>query len=396
MAKVVYVNGGTGSDANSGLTPALAKATIVGARAATATGDRVSIAAGVYLEIDASFTSANDINVVYMHDGSGPVIVDFANRATAGQHWFLDKAVRFIGIQFRNPGTSTYCISSFSVAANVVAVNCVFYQKAGAANTGRGVERLFVYNCSFHNLSIGVGVSSTTFSSYMLLCTTPFSGSQSEREYNALPSNTETYGINITTGANPGFRDPASDDFRLDPSDIADFQTFMAGGRYRGRIGATGTYGPYYNSLYAQTRMITPDPTPGAFASWEDDPSYVSAGTLGAVVQDATTGELQFNLSATPTATDGRLRSDVYAAPSGKVFRFTGSSFDRFEDRPGGAVLDTNVALPAHWEYRSSNDAFLKSDVFPVWVAVAQTSVLNILRRYVQFRVTLRSDHPNT
>lgn len=394
MAKVVYVNGTTGNNANSGLTPVLAKATILGARAATAIGDRVSIAGGVYLEADVTFNSVNDENVVYMHDGSGLVIIDFANRATAGQHWLTDKLIKFIGLQFRNPGTATVCISSFVATNRSTTIGCTFYQKAGPANTGHGIQRVEAHSCSFHNLNIGVGVSSSVYSSYFLSCTTPFSAA-AERDYNAFPGNTETHGINTSVGANPGFRSVATDDFRLSQSVLVDFQAFMAGGRERGRIGAPGGVGPYYNSLYPQTRMFSSDPTTGAFVSWEDDPSYVAAGVLGAVAQDATTGALQLNLSAAPTATDGRARSDVIASPVGKLINFTASAFVRFEDPPAGAKLDVNTTLPAHWEYRYSNTAFLKGDLIPTWNQTQQSDGLNVTAKYIQFRVTLRTDHTN-
>jgi hypothetical protein len=86
----------------------------------------------------------------------------------------------------------------------------------------------------------------------------------------------------------------------------------------------------------------------------------------------------------------------VHIAPTGKVFRFTGTSFDRFEDRPAGAALDTNTFLPARWEYRASDTAFLKSNVFVAWVAIEQITVLNIAKKHIQFRVTLHSNHTNT
>lgn len=398
MAKVVYVNGTLGSDGNSGLTAALAKATLVGAsgaRSVTAAGDRVSIAGGTYLEADVTWGSANDDGVVYMPDGSGLVIVDFANRATAGQHWLLNRGVVFIGTQFRNPGTSTYCVTSHASLISSF-VNCVFYQKAGGANTGHGITRGYVTNCSFRNLNIATLTPEYIYNSYIVSCTTSISGSTA-RDYNALAGNTEINGINISTGANPGFRDVANDDFRLSQTTYADFQTFMVGGRYGGKIGASGTPGPYYNASFAPTRIISPDPTPttGTWPAWENDSSYVAEGVLGVVIEDPTTNELVLDLNSTPTATDGRLRSGVLIAPTGKAFNFTSSAIDRFEDGPGGGRLDVNTTLPTHYEYRYSNSSFAIGDALPAWIQTQQSDGLNIVAKYVQFRVTLRTDHTN-
>lgn len=422
MAKICYVNAITGNNANNGLSAGAAKKTIAGARSATAAAtastsgspDIVMIAPGVYPEPNTLWNASTDTNVVYMADGTGEVIVDFEQRIPdsffAGVlqgNWGASQIVIMVGIRFRNPyGGSFPNSSNRMLCGSFSAYHCVFYQRNGGAGTGVGIGntgtavQADAENCSFYNLSIGFSGSAAgaeSYNNYFVSCTTPVSGTMS-RDYNAFPGNTETNGIDTTSGgSHPGFRDATGEDFRLDPTTFpAAYATFLGGGRYGTRIGASGKPGPYYNALYPQLRMITKVPagTHGKLMTWEDDPSYTAIGTLGAIIQDPTSNELVIDLASTPLATDGRARSDVYdlGATSPNLASFTAG---KFEDLPNGAALDTNLTLPKKWEYRSSGSSFLKGDVSPAWVEVEPDDYINISDRYVQFRITFVVNHTN-
>lgn len=415
MAKICYVNAITGNNANTGLSPALAKKTIAGARSATAAApastlaspDLVLIAAGVYPEPDTVWNAAADQNVVYMADGSGEVVVDFEQRGgtqALGANWLVVTTVNviFVGIRFRNVYRGAFP-SSMMVNSAGSFIHCVFHQRAsdvGVVPSGTAISPTvssLIQNCSFHNLSIGIsGGGSTTalvHNNYFVNTTSPITGTVT-RDYNAFPGNTETNGINTSVGANPGFRDATDEDFRLSPTTLADYEAFLRGGRFGGRIAAAGKPLPYYDSRFPQLRMITKVPAGGHLPIWENDPSYVAIGVLGAIIQDPTTNELAIDLASTPTATDGRARSDVYdlGATSPNLANFT---VGKFEDLPGGAALDTNLTLPKKWEYRSSAVAFLKTDVSPAWIEVEPDDYINVSNRYVQFRITFVVNHTN-
>lgn len=431
MAKICYVNAVTGNNANNGLSAGAAKKNFAGAKASTAAAtastssspDIVLVAPGVYYEDeDVVWSAATDVNVVYISDGTGEVIVDFENRHGVGVsgntayaiNWRFTTAVIFVGITFRNfprgtigAASGSYGLMQFNGTNRPKCINCVFYQRDGAASSGRALFNVLAENCSFYNLERGIDVNhsmltsvtnSEYYGNYFKTVTTPFTGPVSgtvTRDYNALPGNTETNGLN-TSSANtdPGFRGVSTDDFRINPTaDTVAWDKFLTLGRFGGRISAAGRGGPYYDYRYPQLRMITPAPT-SAIVPWENDPTYTSGGTLGTVIQDGTTGELKIDLATTPTATDARARSDVYNLGSSSPNLATTSVF-RFESPTLGAVIDTNTTYPRKWEYRSSGTSFAKGDGSPSWIEVEAGTYINVSDQYLQFRVTFRTDHTN-
>lgn len=426
MAKTVYVDGTYGDNSNTGLSWAQAKKTIVGARAATASGDLCLIKGGVYKEAKQTFNSVNDTDVLYMPDPSSAtsVIVDFENSAdvnpAAGfgwdttSHWFIERGTKFLNISFRNPytaGNTVFICFVPTVTIPVYLLHCIFYQKSGAANTGSGMGPFngnydcVTRNCSFHNLANGLyRPAGTHRNNYYVNVTTPHNSLVGASvDYNAYPGNAEANGINTSTGANPGFRDPGADDFRLDPvTTPADYATFMSGGEYNDRIGALGRGGLYYNSAYPQLRFITRDPSTAngnPQPAWENEgPSGTNTytdGTPGDIIENAVTYELEIDLATTPGATGGRVRSEVMDLGSVSP-NLDELALGASEDISGGAAIDIDTTLPQYIEYRSSNTAFAKGDVSPSWVPASRFGAyVNQGHRYFQKRVTFRTDHTN-
>lgn len=419
MATTKYVDGVNGNNSNDGSSWVLAKKTIVGARAVTAAGDLVLIAPGVYKEPNQNFASASDVGVLYMPDPTQAraVIVDFENRpgenSSAGiyYNWRCDQPVRFLNIMFRNPySNSAHSLIGTSGEAKII--HCVLYQRNGTANTGMGVAEVwggnfYVVNCTFYNLQSGMWganvASPRTAHNYFVSVTTPFNSTTGTHDYNAYPGNTETHGINTSTGANPGLRDPANEDFRLDPvTTPADYETFMSAGLFGYRLGANGRGGLYYNPDYEQLRYLTPDPLPSGGNPqplWENEgpngTNTYTDGTPGDIIENSTTKELEIDLATTPGATGGRVRSDVMdlgnISPNLDELALGAS-----EDLPGGAAIDIDNTLPQRIEYRSSNTAFAKGDPSPSWVAADRFGeYVNQGHRYFQIRVTFRTDHTN-
>lgn len=412
MAKVVYLST-TGSDANSGLTSALPKLTFSGTRAALAAGDRVSIAAGTYTQAGTTtWSAATDAGVVYMPDGSGPVIVDFNNVAGTFSCTNGTASVVFVSIIFMNPNTASRCITGVSGSLTPPrAFNCVFFHKISPTPLGGGTSLCGARNCTYFNLATGyfysgggVTMDSACIANYFKTCTTPITESSdlTSKDFNAFPGNTENYGIDTSlANSDPGFVVnnllAAFPNFRISPTDTVAFTKLRTLGPRGTHIGATGGVGPYYNAAYLQLRMISPNPTPttGTFPAWEDDPSYTATGVLGAVIQDPTSGALVLDLETTPTATDGRIRSDVFDSGTLRSWTLRGIILDAQTDIRHGSAVDTNTTLPTRYEFRGSASSFAKADVSPAWESVKQDEVFSRNYRYMQFRLTLRRDHTN-
>lgn len=416
MAKTVYVDGASGDNGNDGLSWATAKGTILGARAVTASGDRVIIAPGVYPETKAFFSSSNDSGVCYMADPTknGVVIVDFENSSdinpaygftyTIASHWRTDKTVKFVNINFRNPYTNTACLVS---QGGLEAYHCTFYQRDGSDNTGVGIATywsasasIIVKNCSFYNLDEAWYRFTGPIRNCYIVDTTTAQYGCSDMNYNAYPGNSEVNGINTSTGANPGFRDADNEDFRIDPGTYpADFATFMNGGEYGERIAAFGKGGIYYNAYVPQLRMLSPDPSSGnPQVAWENEgpngTNTYTDGTPGDMIEDGSTSELKLDLTNSPTG--GRARSDVIYLGDGSI-TIGPITIGAFEDVANGAAIDTDTSLPQKIEYRSSASSFAKGDASPSWIEVSRGTYLSVTgHSYLQWRVEVRTDHSGT
>ena len=422
MATTWYVDGANGNNAWDGSSKTFVtgttgpKQTIVGARAITLANDLVVVAPGIYPEADQFWSSANDVGVVYMADATKPgiIIVDFENRAgsqlanNGAANWRFGAATIFLNIMFRNPYPgNTYAMMSSN--AGLTLIHCTLYQKDGTANTGRAFsavssigDPLHAINCTAYNLGIGwysTTVGSPTANNYLVSVSSMKEFTSGTSDYNAYAGNVETNGINISSGANPGFRDTVAEDFRLDPTTNggADYATFMTAGLGADRIGAYGRGGVYYNPTYPQLRFLSPVPSTGnPQPSWENEGpagtnTYIK-GTAGNIEEDATTKQLKINLAGAPTG--GRVRSEVIDLGPDTT-RITSISFGSFEDIDNGAAFDTDNALPQKIEYRSSNSSFLKGDASPSWTEITKGEYINVAHRYLQLRLEFRTDHNN-
>ena len=58
-------------------------------------------------------------------------------------------------------------------------------------------------------------------------------------------------------------------------------------------------------------------------------------------------------------------------------------------------MIDTDTTLPQEFEYRTSNVAFLAGDGAPAWSTVYNDDTLANTDRYLQLRITFRTDHTN-
>jgi hypothetical protein len=416
---VIYVDGINGDDVNSGLV-GFPKKTISGANAVlTGSQDLVIIEPGVYPEPDFTSNSSNGSTSLFMKNPAAPglVIVDFENRAGTLAcenglcNWRINYALKFLNIHFRNPfANDAHSLVGGEGGARFY--HCVFYQRDGAANTGRGMsginstgDNMWAYNCSFYNLGIGVySLSRNNMrNNYFNSVASPFTAAAGTGDHNAYPGNTEVNGID-TNVTDPGFVDAANEDFRLDPVTVpANYVTFMSAGRDEDRIGAFGYGGLYYRYDTPPLKFLSADPTPAAGnpqLSWENEGpagtgTYTDPGVTGDVIEDPGTGELILDLATTPAATGGRVRSDVFDTGALGTNRLESIAVGRFDDLPGGAAVDLDTTLPQQIEYRSSGTSFLKGDVSPSWVAISPGTHLNQAHRYHQIRIVLRTDHTN-
>jgi hypothetical protein len=164
----------------------------------------------------------------------------------------------------------------------------------------------------------------------------------------------------------------------------------------------------YYNNRIPQFRFLSPDPN---FAGGNPQPAWENEGpngtntytdgTPGDIIEDGSTSALKIDLGTTPAATGGRVRSDVFDLGAGGSPEFVNASFSAFEDGPSGALIDTNTTLPQTFEVRHSPASFLKGDGDisggggTNWFTLEQKDDFAITDRYIQFRVTFRTDHTN-
>lgn len=428
MAKTVYVNSITGNNAWDGLSPTFVtgtngpKRSILGARAATATGDLVLIAPGIYHEGPAYWNSVNDSYVLYRRDPylPGRVIIDFEGRGDGQAGGFQGVPTQwvfpdytfwtgFLDIHFRNPYQGDHAMLAARASALRV-FHCCFYQRDGVAGSGMAISHYDgigwgageFHNNTFYNMNWGLyGLVGKRRNNYFVSVSNVMYAS-GDRDYNAYPGNAEANGINTSTGANPGLTDPAADDLSLDPvTTPADWATFMTSGELGGQIGAVSNGAWYYNPAIPQLRYLSAAPTPAQGnpqLAWENEgpngTNTYTDGTPGDIIEDGTTLEPIIDLATTPAATGGRIRSEVIdlgsTAPFLRSITFTG-----FQDLPGGAALDIDTTLPLQQEYRTSATSFAKGDVSPTWTAFATGANLNLSNQYVQFRITFRTDHTN-
>jgi hypothetical protein len=418
---IIYVDGVEGSDSNDGSTRALAKASISGARAALTAGvDIVLIRPTIYLEGNITFNAANDETTLFRNDTfyPGVVIIDFEERLDYQSGGFANNAyfqttrsTTFLNLHFRNMASGACAIRGSHSAWWML--HCVFYSQnasptgfgIGSVNTTNDME-VKCRNCSFYNLgSYAVfcqGTNSIFYNNYAPTLSVFNGDSGSTVDYNAYIGNSETNGFNTST-TDPGFRDVAQLDFRLDPTSIvADYEAFMQGGISGGRVGAFGKNGIYYFNQIPQLRFLTPDPTTAGGnpnLTWENEgpggTNTYTDGTPGDIVEDGATFALKIDLGATPAATGGRVRSDVYDLGATGNPAFVNAVFSAFQDGPGGALIDTDTTLPQKIEYRSSPSSFAKGDVSPSWIEFETKESFSVTDRFIQFRVEFRTDHTN-
>lgn len=410
MAKNIYVSP-TGNDADSGLTALLPKATIngvAGVQAIVATGDCIRMMGGVYAGPDnrnIDMNQAKWVNVLFQPYGNGVPIVDFEQvPGVYDGHIRSDYAnqnLTFVGIQFRNPSGTKWCF--WAPRANCIKlVNCALYQKAGPAGTGYGAGCCSIVDeCSFYNLARGCQGGLTSDLSVITNCyfksvTTVKQGVYGGWDFNAYPGNVEANGLNTSLpNTDPGFKNVTIDDYRLDWTDAVAIAKFRALGVSAGFIGALGTDRWYYDSRFPQTRFMSHDPAEATRPVWENDSSYTDpggGGFTGAIIEHATTKDLEINLVANPAARSGRVMSNVIDLGSGSV-QLDAVMYGAFEDNGLGAVIDIDTSLPKRIERRSSAVAFLKGDALPAWVAYAKGSQETEMLRYHQIRMTFHTDH---
>lgn len=406
MANVWWWDIINGVDANDGATEATPVRTLTRVYALASNGDRVIMAPGVYPTSVTAGSVAFGIakTIMFTPKKAGVVIWDFEGSLPGTANIDVSVSAIFRGLHFRNMGVGKYAFRR--TGGTPAFIDCVFYQRDGAANTGRGIQganlATLIENCSFYNLQVGVE-SGEAYSCYFKDTTTPFSGTVT-RDYNAFPGNTETNGINTSTGIDPGFLDAGAEDFRLDLSQTGAPEAYRTQGRFDGPIGATGAPGPWWDARWAQSRWMVPDPTPegSMIGSWVNDADYQDpsgTGFTGEIVEDTGDFEPIIDLSAggNPAALSGRILSQVFDwGTSGAVlnaFPFAG-----FQDPPAGAVFDTNTSYPAKAEYRQSSTLFLFDDPESTdlqWIEYEFHEQLDLSERYQQFRITFQVAHTN-
>lgn len=398
MAKQVFMDIVTGDDANDGLSLGAAVRTFARANTIAATGDIILIGGGVYPSTVVGVPqNLNTTSCVWMARGNADVILDWEGVSGALQ-W--GSGCTIVNLKFRNVAPLEF----FNVAGSPTFIGCVFYQRDGAANTGRGIKNAHGRHCTFYNLEVGHDRTTSTFtckSCYFENVTTPLSAPNTN-DYNAYPGNTETNGLDTDDpNTNPGFVDAAAEDFRLDPTDTIALDKFRTLGEFGGQIGAPGTAGPVYSNAIPQLRWIgaSPAPVAGQFDSWVNDPNYSDpggTGTTGVIVEDAGTFEPVVDLADNPAAESGRLLGPVWDFGSAPHSMDT-FAFSKFIDGAAGALFDTNTSLPDEIEYRASNTIFSQTDIAPAtWVTFQSGDQLDITEQYVQVALTYQTVHPNT
>lgn len=410
MANVWYwdiINGDDGNDgtaiadAGGGVGPVR---TLTRAHAIASNGDRIIIGPGIYPSSVLSGASSFDVTktLMFTPQKAGKVIFDFEGQLPSAGHITFSGGSGnkvFKGIQFRNMGVGKYALYR-SGGAGLYVEDCVFEQRDGGANTGRGVRgSATVEYCSFYNLEEGCNNFVAVRGCYFKSVTTAYAGSSSG-DYNGFPGNTETNGINTSTGIDPGFVDAAAGDFRLalDPTGYA--EEYLTMGEFGGSIGASGASGPWWDARFPQSRWMVPDPTPGdgMVGVWQNDADYDDPGGssfTGTIVEDSGDYEPIIDLSANPSALSGRLLSPVIDWGTDSV-TLEHAPIAAFRDPGAGAEIDTDTAYPAKAEYRQSSTSFLWDDPEStdlVWVEFELHEKINLTSRYQQFRVTFQVAH---
>lgn len=397
MASIWYMDPINGLDANSGASLALAKRTLTGLEGVISAGDLCLISAGV-IALGASghtFAIAAWNGTWLVPYGNGDVVFDCENQVISNPAHLYSGASRtfaIYGCKIRNPYVGKYCIQG---PAGAHVVNCVLYQRDGAANTGYGIRSCKTENCTLYNLNRGFFSPSAVYNTYLKSVTTPNLGGA--HDYNAFSGNTETFGID-TDDANrdPGFEDASAEDFRLDQTtDVTAFEYFMANGWQGGSVGAYGVPGKFYDPRFLPFRFMTPDPSAGWLTTqnWINDSAYTDpGGQTGAIIEDATNKELVIDLATYPSANSARVLSPVwdFGSATHSLISFI---LQKFEDLPAGAALDLDTTLPTKFEYRTSATPFTQTAGSPSWTAMESGDALNDGNRYKQIRVTFRTNH---
>lgn len=401
MAKLVYWDIINGDDGNDGLSIGAPVRTLTAAYAAASNGDRIIIAPGVY---PTSVTTGGGTFLIgkalmFTPQQAGKVIFDFEQSVPGSRHLTLQQTVIMKGIHFRNMGVNHYACQRTS--GSPALIDCVFYQRDGAAKTGRGVySSAIVENCSFYNLEYGV-YNASVHSCYFNDVTSPIIGGA--HDYNAYSGNVEANGIDTDTGEDPGFVDASAEDFRLDLGTAAEREAYRIQGRFVGPIGATGASGPWWDARWAQSRWMNPDPSPGdgMHGVWINDPDYEDPGGVGdtgEVVEDTGDYEPIVDLSTgtgNPDAVSARLLSPVFDWEDTGV-ELTAFTLARFVDGPAGAMIDTDTFLPPKYEYRDSATAFDWDDyptAGPAWTEAEFDDDISMTERYQQVRITFQIEH---
>ncbi len=405
MAKNVYWDGINGDNGNDGLTVSTPKRTLAGALAAAAGGDIILMEGGVYpASVLGGVGATANINksVIIQPRGRAKVIWDFENiYPNSAYHADLQTSgATLSGVYMRNPNTSSYLIRGN--ASPTFIRDCVFYQRDGGAGTGSGAfsvldNYLRLESCSFYNLNRGEDNSRVT-ACYFKDCNINTTAG-GVKTYNAYPGNGEATGYNTSVDPDPGFVDAAGEDFRLNITTVPEATIYRAGGLSGGPVGASGAAGPWWDSRWIETRFMSPDPTPGTGmpGSWVNDPNYQDPGGpsfTGTIIEDPANFELIVDLITTPAALSGAVLSPVFDFGADSVV-MGDVSLARFDDLPGGSVIDTDTALPQKYQHRQSATSFNQTDGPGVlaWTDFDFLDPLSTTLRYQQVRVIFQVAH---
>jgi len=412
-----YVNK-SGSNANNGTTPTLAKLTIAAGLALTANGDTLIVGSGSYNE---RITNTNNgFNLysdgVVLLDGTGLAgtgcaitgmaayqTINIAAYTTGGKFVFKNYNVSSstLGtINLSGTGSTTNIsnceiygnvnntvgISCSSVAATVQ--NCVFSGCSGYGYYNSGnYQQTFVSN-TFYNCGYGIfcsgGTTATAFYNIFHTCTTSVriqSGVTTNLNFNIYYTTTNLLTVNATNyttlaavqaigselqgySANPSLVDPANGVWYLS---------------------SIGTYGAYpYSSM-----------TKGASAN--SDGKWIITGSAdnsgwynadGHITKNGTDGAFELT-----SGSSGVIVSPVYDL--GSALSNTKISLASQQTWPT-AMLDytTSDIRPNHQtvRIRASASTFNQGDVSPSWVEVnIESPLTGVNGRYLQVEITFQS-----
>lgn len=155
---VIYVNK-SGSDANNGTTPTLAKLTIAGAHSIAVSGDTISIGAGTYIEAAPLGVAqgrylrfeANG-RVIWSGNGTSTHAVELTGSINASFYGIIFTGFTVAAVRAENP-SALILVMTFH--------KCTFRDMAGASgitmgNNGTVLGEINVIDCDFYNMAIGV------------------------------------------------------------------------------------------------------------------------------------------------------------------------------------------------------------------------------------------------